>query len=71
MTTVPLSAVPKNLRPAVEAAAGRGWVLERTKRHLRLFKPGCGFVVFPKTPSEYRGLKNLEADIRRAERADV
>lgn len=68
MTTVPLSAVPKNLRPAVIAAAGRGWVLERTKKHLRLRHPDRGFIVFPKTPSEYRGLKNLQADLKRAER---
>lgn len=68
MSDPSMSDVPKNLRPAVIAAAGRGWVLDRTKKHLRLTKPGCGQVIFPKTPSEYRGLKNLEADLKRAER---
>lgn len=66
--TLPLTVVHKTLRATVADAVARGWVLDRTKRHLRLRKPGCGSVVFPKTPSEYRGLKNLEADIKRAER---
>lgn len=69
MTGVPVTVVHKTLRATVADAVARGWVLERTKRHLRLRKPGCGFVVFPATPSEYRGLANLQADIRRAERA--
>jgi hypothetical protein len=60
--------VHKSLRAAVAEAVARGWVLERTRRHLKLSKPGCGSVIFPKTPSEYRGLRNLEADLRRAER---
>lgn len=67
--TVSLSHVHKTLRATVADAVARGWALERTKRHLRLVKPGCGVVIFPKTPSEYRGLKNLQADLRRAERA--
>lgn len=66
--SVSLSTVHKTLRATVADAVARGWVLERTKRHLKLSRPGCGSVVFPKTPSEYRGLKNLQADIRRAER---
>ena len=60
--------VHKSLRETVADAVSRGWTLERTKRHLRLRKPGCELVIFPATPSEYRGLKNLQADLRRAER---
>lgn len=63
--------VHKTLRATVADAVARGWVLERTRKHLRLTKPGCGPVIFPKTPSEYRGLKNLQADLRRAERQNV
>lgn len=60
--------VHKSLRAAVAEAVARGWVLERTRRHLKLSKTGCGSVIFPKTPSEYRGVRNLQADLRRAER---
>lgn len=69
MSKVKLSRVPKSLRPTVADAVGRGWVLERTrKQHLKLSRPGCGPIIIGSTPSEYRTLKNLEADIKRAER---
>lgn len=67
--TLPLTAVHKTLRATVADAVARGWVLHRTKRHLRLRKPGCGSVTFPATPSDYRAVKNLRGDLRRAERA--
>ena len=68
MANVSISDVHKTLRAAVAEAVARGWVLERTRRHMRLRHPDRGFVVFPKTPSEYRGLKNLQGDLKRAER---
>lgn len=68
MSSVTLAHVHKTLRVTVADAVARGWVLERTRRHLRLRHPDRGVVVFGKTPSEYRGLKNLQADLRRAER---
>jgi hypothetical protein len=68
MTDFPVSKVHKTLRATVADAVARGWVLERTTRHLRLIKPGCGIVIFPKTPGEYRAMQNLKGDLRRAER---
>jgi hypothetical protein len=60
--------VPKSLRAAVDDAVARGWTLGKTRRHLKLTKPGCRMVVFPLTPSDRRGLMNLRADLRRSER---
>ncbi|MDC6126775.1 hypothetical protein PPH41_01965 [Burkholderia gladioli] len=37
----------------------------RTKRHLRIRHPGTGdFVIAPSTGSDWRGLRNLERDLR-------
>lgn len=63
-----LSSIPsKEFREVAAAAISRGWVLSRTKRHGRLMKPGCQTQVFPMTGSDWRGLANLKAGIRRAE----
>lgn len=69
MSSVSLSDVPKVLRPTVADAVGRGWVLDRTSRHLRLTLPGRRQVIFGSTPSEYRALRNLRGDLKRAERS--
>ena len=57
----------KDYRETVSAAVARGWILSRTRRHARLMKPGCRIVVFPMTGSDWRGLANLKADLKRAE----
>lgn len=62
----------KDMKAVLKAAEARGWtVTQRTgSGHLRLVKPGCRPVFAPSTPGEYRGIKNLESQIRRAERGD-
>ncbi|SIS36790.1 hypothetical protein [Insolitispirillum peregrinum] len=40
----------------------------RTKRHLRISNPATGgFVIAPISGSDWRGLRNLERDLRRLE----
>jgi hypothetical protein len=43
-------------------------VVSHTKRHLRISHPGTGdFVIAPISGSDWRGLRNLERDLRRLE----
>ncbi len=46
--------------------------ISRTKRHIRIGNPDTGrFIVAPTSGSDWRGLKNLERDIKRRLCADV
>lgn len=41
-------------------------VVSHTKRHLKISHPGTGdFVIAPISGSDWRGLRNLERDLRR------
>lgn len=49
----------------------KGWTARPLRNgHLRLCHPnGTHSVMFPRTPSDWRGWKNLRSEIRRVERA--
>lgn len=52
--------------PLIEAALAAGWTLERTGGgHLRLRSPEGASVVFPSSPSDWRGARNLRSTLRR------
>lgn len=57
-------------RQLARDAIRRGWTLRRLNGgHLRLDHPdGVHSVVFPASPSDWRGWKNLRSHIRQAER---
>ena len=58
------------LKQLLRAAEARGWSVELTRRgaHVRLVHPSGGLVVAASTPSDWRALANLRAQLRRAER---
>jgi 5-methylcytosine-specific restriction endonuclease McrA len=62
--------VKRDLQHLLSAARTRGWHVERTRRgHLRLRHPAGGATVTAAgTPSCPRALRNLAADLRRADR---
>lgn len=55
----------------LRAAEARGWTVDQNSggKHLKLRRPGCRVVVCSRTPSDHRALKNIAADLRRAEKA--
>ena len=58
----------KDLDQIVKTAKKRGWHVTRTRRgHLRFQHPKHGIVFTGSTPSDYRGLLNLQAQVRRQE----
>ena len=58
-----------DLNRIIREAQSRGWSVTKRKRgHICLKHPGGGIVFSSLTPSCYRGLKNLELQLRRAER---
>jgi predicted RNA binding protein YcfA (HicA-like mRNA interferase family) len=60
----------RDLVKLLTAARARGWTLSRTRGgHLRLRHPTTGAtVVTASTPSCWRAVRNIAADLRRAER---
>ena len=60
--------VPKEYRELERAALAQGWTIQVRKNcHLAWWPPGGGNPVFsPGTPSEYRGIYNFRAKLRRA-----
>lgn len=57
---------PKELRDLYEAAQAEGAVLEPRASHWRIYVPGKpGHVTGPHTASEYRGIANTRAQLRR------
>ena len=59
----------RDLAGLLREARGRGWRVERTARsHWRLRHPSGAVVVTSGTPSCPRALRNVAADLRRAER---
>jgi hypothetical protein len=62
--------IPKALRPAIQSAQGRGWNVERTNGgHLKLTHPKYGVAFTSSSPSDWRVVRNLDARLRRMERA--
>lgn len=57
-----------DLRQTMERAEKFGFTITPTRNsHYKWYPPNGGPVIFsPSTPSDYRGLKNLEAQLRRA-----
>lgn len=60
----------KDLLPIFRELKLKGWIISKTKTgsgHHRVVAP-CGTpMTLPSTPSDWRGLKNAKADIRRIE----
>lgn len=63
--------ISRDLRPVVDAARKRGWIIEPTKiGHFKLTHPDGGLVFCPSSNSDgWHGMKNLKADLRRAEKS--
>lgn len=59
----------RDLARLLTAARTRGWLVERTRgSHWRLLHPSGALLITGTTPSCPRALRNLAADMRRAER---
>jgi predicted RNA binding protein YcfA (HicA-like mRNA interferase family) len=55
-----------DLREVLVEAERSGWTVDHTRRgHLRLTHPNGALVYCSSTPSDYRGVKNLRALLRR------
>jgi hypothetical protein len=58
-----------DLKQLLRQASACGWQVARTRNgHWRLLYPGGGIVVMSSTPSDCRALRNMQAQMRRAER---
>lgn len=56
----------KEMKQIVKVAKGQGWEITHTRNgHLRFRSPGGALIFAPSTPSDYRGIKNKIADLRR------
>ncbi|WP_158635033.1 hypothetical protein [Tsukamurella asaccharolytica] len=57
-------------RALIALAVAHGWRLDTCRRHLRLIPPPCRHdlpvLVLARTPSDWRGTRNLAARLRRA-----
>lgn len=59
----------RELRTILTDAGRRGWQVERTERsHWKLRGPNNALIYTGGTPSDWRSIANLKAQIRRAER---
>jgi hypothetical protein len=59
----------RDLHDLLNEARGRGWVTELTHGgHWKLLGPDRQMLFTSSTPSDWRGLRNIRQDIRRAER---
>jgi predicted RNA binding protein YcfA (HicA-like mRNA interferase family) len=57
----------KEMQQIVKVARAQGWEVTPTRNgHLRFRSPDGAMIFGPSTPSEYRGVKNKIADLRRA-----
>jgi predicted RNA binding protein YcfA (HicA-like mRNA interferase family) len=58
-----------DLKQLLRQASACGWQVTRTRGgHWRLLRPNGGIVVLSSTPSDHRALRNVRAQMRRAER---
>ena len=58
-----------DLKQQLRQAEAHGWQVTRTRNgHWRLLHPGGGIVVMSSSPSDHRALRNMRAQMRRAER---
>lgn len=58
-----------DIKDIVKAAGKQGWTIERTKgNHIKLTPPDptMSQVILPGTPSDWRSLKNVTSQLRRA-----
>lgn len=44
----------------------KGWFVKKGKKHSKLCSPTGGIILIPKTPSDYRSLKNFKNQISKA-----
>ncbi len=59
--------VSPEVRPLVRAAIAQGWELDDSgKRHPKLRGPDGHVITVPGSLSDWRGVKNLRAQLRRA-----
>ena len=67
MTTAQLFRGDDRWRALVDRARASGWTVAPTRNHhIRWRSPAGTVVISPGTPSEYRGLRNHRALLRRA-----
>jgi len=60
----------KDIDGLVRRHVDGGWIYRRGRKHGKLSPPAGGpWVAIPGTPSDWRSVRNLERDLRRAERA--
>lgn len=60
--------VRKDLNDLIRRAQGRGWEylgINGSGHHRLRWPPTGQKITVPRTPSEYRGLRNAEADLKR------
>lgn len=63
-----MKGVPKDLKKPVKIAVEHHWRLERRKKHAWLWAPdGKTTISIPSSPSDFRGIKNTLAELRRAD----
>lgn len=68
-----MKGIPKDFKRAVQPLLDQGWKPIGTGRHWRFIPPAdSGFrsIFCPKTPSEYRGLKNFQCEVKRILRGE-
>ena len=64
-----LRGLPDRQRQFVLDLIRRGWTLKVTGGgHLKLTHPSGNFVFLSRTPSDWRGIKNLQSQVRKIER---
>jgi len=56
----------REARALVRQAVEQGCVLVPSRKHYKLRCPGAEQIIFPKTPSDHRSLKNARSRLRRA-----
>lgn len=56
----------KQFNGLVNDLVARGWVFRRGTKHDQLKAPNGRLVVIPRTPSDWRSIRNAERDVRRA-----
>lgn len=55
----------KQFNRLVNDLVGRGWGFRHGTKHDQLKAPNGRLVVIPRTPSDWRSIKNAERDVRR------
>ena len=58
--------IPRDYQPLVRKAIDAGWRVVHRRRHVQLYSPHGVIVCLSATPSDWRGLANLRAQLCRA-----